>query len=165
MSPDDGRVVSKNFAMQAPTGAPLTVYGDGSQTRSFCYVSDMVEALIQLMATPPEVTGPLNLGNPAEMRVLDLARTAQRLTGARSPLVFHPLHCDDPLQRRPDITRARAVLGWSPAIGLEAGLRATLARFAAEGLAPAPDAPPGSACSARRASGNRSGHGLSAVAM
>ncbi|MBL3608044.1 UDP-glucuronic acid decarboxylase family protein [Rhodovulum sulfidophilum] len=141
MRPDDGRVVS-NFAMQALTGAPLTVYGDGSQTRSFCYVSDMVEALVRLMATPPAVTGPINLGNPAEMRVIDLARTVLRLTGARAPLVFRPLPCDDPVQRRPDIARARAVLGWSPAVGLETGLRATLDRFAAEGLPPAPDACP-----------------------
>ncbi|WP_112315138.1 UDP-glucuronic acid decarboxylase family protein [Rhodovulum viride] len=138
MSPGDGRVVS-NFAMQALSGEPVTIYGDGQQTRSFCFVSDMIRALIAFMATPPELTGPLNLGNPAEMRVLDLAETVLRLTGSRSGLAFRPLPCDDPVQRRPDITRARRLLGWAPTVGLDEGLRATLAYFAGQcELAPIP---------------------------
>ncbi|HYE51406.1 MAG TPA: NAD-dependent epimerase/dehydratase family protein, partial [Azospirillaceae bacterium] len=128
MHPNDGRVVS-NFIVQALRGEPITIYGDGSQTRSFCYVDDLVEGFIRLMAAPDDVTGPINLGNPGEFTIRQLAEAVIRLTGARSTLVFEPLPQDDPMQRKPDITLARTTLGWEPTIALEAGLRRTIAYF------------------------------------
>ena len=128
MHPNDGRVVS-NFVVQALTGQPLTVYGDGNQTRSFCYVDDLVEGLLRLMDSPAAVTGPVNLGNPAEFTILELAELVRELTGSRSPIVFRPLPQDDPLQRRPDITRARELLGWEPKVPLRVGLEKTIAYF------------------------------------
>ncbi len=128
MHPNDGRVVS-NFVIQALTGQPLTVYGDGNQTRSFCYVDDLVEGLLRLMDSPAAVTGPVNLGNPAEFTILELAELVRELTGSRSPIVFRPLPQDDPLQRRPDITRARELLGWEPKVPLRVGLEKTIAYF------------------------------------
>jgi UDP-glucuronate decarboxylase len=124
----DGRVVS-NFIVQALRGEPITIYGDGSQTRSFCYVDDLVDALMRLMATPDEVTGPINLGNPAEMTVKELAERIVALTGSRSAIEYRPLPEDDPKQRRPDISRAQAVLGWGPTTALENGLKKTVAYF------------------------------------
>ncbi|MDH3909797.1 MAG: SDR family oxidoreductase [Rhodospirillales bacterium] len=128
MLPDDGRVVS-NFIVQALTGAPITLFGDGRQTRSFCYVDDMVEGLVRLMAAPDEVTGPVNLGNPDEIPVLDLARKMIAMTGSKSEIVYAPLPEDDPMQRQPDISLARELLGWAPAVDLEAGLERTIAYF------------------------------------
>ncbi len=128
MLPDDGRVVS-NFIVQALTGAPITVFGDGGQSRSFCYVDDMVEGLVRLMAAPDEVTGPVNLGNPDEIPVLDLARKVIAMTGSKSEIVYAPLPEDDPLQRQPDISLARELLDWAPAVDLEAGLERTIAYF------------------------------------
>ncbi len=128
MHPNDGRVVS-NFIVQALTGAPLTIHGDGSQTRSFCYVDDLIDGLLRLMETPDEVTGPVNLGNPAECTILELAEKVKELTGSPSRIVFRPLPQDDPLQRRPDITRARELLGWQPRVPLEEGLARTIAYF------------------------------------
>jgi UDP-glucuronate decarboxylase len=127
MAPDDGRVVS-NFIVQALRGAPLTVYGDGSQTRSFCYVSDLVEGIVGMMETE-DFHGPVNLGNPEEYRVLDLAQLIIELTGSRSAIDFHPLPEDDPRQRRPDITLARERLGWAPTVRVEEGLRRTIDYF------------------------------------
>jgi UDP-glucuronate decarboxylase len=124
----DGRVVS-NFVVQALRGDPITVYGNGSQTRSFCYVSDMVEALIALMETGPEMTGPLNLGNPRECSMRELAQLAIELTGSKSEIVFHPLPEDDPKQRQPDITKASRELNWQPTVPLEEGLKATIEYF------------------------------------
>jgi UDP-glucuronate decarboxylase len=129
MHPQDGRVVS-NFIVQALRNEPLTIYGDGSQTRSFCYVDDLIEAVVRMMATPVAVTGPINLGNPVEYCVLDLARQVLELTGSRSQLIFQPLPADDPKQRRPDISKARAYLGWQPATPLTEGLKATISYFA-----------------------------------
>ena len=126
----DGRVVS-NFIVQALRGEPITIYGDGSQTRSFCYVDDLVDALIRLMATPDEVTGPINLGNPDELTVKALAERIVALTGSRSTIEYRPLPQDDPRQRRPDITRARSTLGWAPSTALDDGLRKTVAYFEA----------------------------------
>jgi len=128
MNPADGRVVS-NFIVQALTGQPLTIYGEGHQTRSFCYVDDLLEGCVRLMATPDEVTGPINLGNPHELQVRELATTILRLTGSRSPLVFKPLPVDDPRRRRPDITLANETLGWRPTASLEAGLVKTIEYF------------------------------------
>jgi UDP-glucuronate decarboxylase len=128
MHPCDGRVVS-NFMMQALAGAPITVYGDGSQTRSFCYVDDMVEAFIRLMNTPDEFTGPMNLGNPHELTMLDVARRIIELTGSSSDIVFKPLPLDDPWHRQPDIALARDKLGWSPTTPLDEGLRRTAQHF------------------------------------
>jgi UDP-glucuronate decarboxylase len=128
MHPNDGRVVS-NFIVQALRGAPLTIYGDGSQTRSFCYVDDLIEGFLRLMAAPAEFTGPVNLGNPGEFTILDLAHKVLELTGSRSPLEFRPLPADDPVQRRPDIRLAREALGWEPTVALEHGLRQTIAYF------------------------------------
>ncbi|HEY8553160.1 MAG TPA: UDP-glucuronic acid decarboxylase family protein [Burkholderiales bacterium] len=130
MQEHDGRVVS-NFIVQALAHRPITLYGDGTQTRSFCYVSDLVEALVRLMESPEDVTGPVNLGNPQECSMYDLARLVKRLTGSRSPIVFAPLPADDPRRRRPDITRAQALLGWSPTVSLEEGLPRTIAFFEA----------------------------------
>ena len=128
MNAGDGRVVS-NFIIQALNGKPITVYGDGSQTRSFCYRDDLVEGLMHLMATPDSVTGPMNLGNPTEVSMLELAETVINLTNSGSKVEFKPLPQDDPRQRRPDITLAREQLGWEPKVGLEQGLKSTVAYF------------------------------------
>jgi UDP-glucuronate decarboxylase len=128
MLPDDGRVVS-NFIVQALRGQPLTVFGDGSQSRSFCYVDDLVTGLIALMDSPPEVTGPVNLGNPGEFTMLELARLVQELTGTSVPLERRPLPADDPVRRQPDITLARELLGWEPAVDLADGLKRTVEYF------------------------------------
>jgi len=133
MHQNDGRVVS-NFIVQALKGEPITVYGDGSQTRSFCYVDDLIEAFIRFMDTPAEHTGPLNLGNPNEFTILELAKRVIALTGSRSPIVFEPLPGDDPVQRQPDIGKARALLEWEPGIQLEHGLRKTIEHFRALGI-------------------------------
>jgi UDP-glucuronate decarboxylase len=128
MHPNDGRVVS-NFIMQALRGEDITIYGDGSQTRSFCYVDDLVEGLMRLMRSPPAVTGPINIGNPGEFTILQLAELVLELTGSRSTIVRRPLPQDDPLQRRPDITLAREMLGWQPTLALRQGLERTIAYF------------------------------------
>lgn len=128
MHPNDGRVVS-NFIIQALKGEPLTIYGDGSQTRSFCYVDDLIEGLIRLMNTGDEVTGPINLGNPEEFTILELAERIRELAGSKSEIYFEPLPQDDPRQRRPDISLAKKLLNWEPKITLEVGLRKTLEYF------------------------------------
>ena len=130
MHPSDGRVVS-NFIVQALKGEPITLYGDGSQTRSFCFVDDMVEAFIRLMDAPNSVTGPVNLGNPAEFTIRSLAELVNELTGSESPLKLHPLPVDDPLQRCPDITLAKKHLGWEPTVELVEGLKSTINYFQA----------------------------------
>jgi len=130
MQEHDGRVVS-NFIVQALARRPITLYGDGTQTRSFCYVSDLVEALVRLMESPDDLIGPVNLGNPQECSMYDLARLVKRLTGSRSPIVFAPLPADDPRRRRPDIAQAQALLGWTPTVSLEQGLMRTTAYFEA----------------------------------
>ncbi len=127
---DDGRVVS-NFIVQALRGAPLTIYGDGTQTRSFCFVEDMVEGLMALMAAPGAVTGPVNLGNPEEISMRDLADRLTAMTGSASPIEFLPLPEDDPMQRKPDIALALRVLGWQPKTGLAQGLKPTVGYFSA----------------------------------
>jgi UDP-glucuronate decarboxylase len=129
MHPEDGRVVS-NFIVQALKNEDITLYGDGSQTRSFCYVDDLIDAFVALMATSDAVTGPINTGNPVEFSIKELAEIVIELTGASSKLVYQPLPTDDPLQRQPDITMARAVLGWEPKIQLEEGLKKTIPYFA-----------------------------------
>ena len=128
MAANDGRVVS-NFIVQALCGEDLTIYGDGSQTRSFCYVDDLVEGFLRLMGSGPETLEPVNLGNPGEFTMLELATQVLRLTGSSSKLSFQELPQDDPKQRRPDITRAREVLGWSPTVNLETGLERTVTYF------------------------------------
>jgi UDP-glucuronate decarboxylase len=128
MHPNDGRVVS-NFIMQALRGENITIYGDGTQTRSFCYVSDLINGFLKLMDTPREITGPINIGNPGEFTMLELAQAVIELTGAKSELVFEPLPLDDPKQRRPDITQARDVLGWKPTVDLMSGLAPTIEYF------------------------------------
>jgi UDP-glucuronate decarboxylase len=128
MHPNDGRVVS-NFIVQALTDQDITIYGDGSQTRSFCYVDDLIDAIIGLMGTPDEFSGPMNLGNPGEFTIKQLAEKVIELTGARSKLIYKPLPSDDPMQRKPDITLAREKLGWSPRIPLDEGLRNTIGYF------------------------------------
>jgi UDP-glucuronate decarboxylase len=128
MHPNDGRVVS-NFIVQALQGEPITIYGDGAQTRSFCYVDDLIEAFIRLMATEDDFTGPVNTGNPGEFTILQLAETVLELTGSKSELIFKPLPSDDPRQRRPDITLAKEKLGWEPEISLREGLVPTIAYF------------------------------------
>ncbi len=128
MHPNDGRVVS-NFIIQALRNEDLTVYGDGKQTRSFCYVDDMIEGVIRMMNTPDEFTGPVNLGNPQEYRILELADKIIRLTKSRSKIVFKPLPEDDPLQRKPDITLAKTKLQWQPKTPLEEGLEKTIDYF------------------------------------
>jgi UDP-glucuronate decarboxylase len=128
MHPNDGRVVS-NFIVQALNDEPITIYGDGSQTRSFCFVSDLIEGFLRLMAASDDVTGPINLGNQREMTILDLARLVVSMTGSRSKIEFRPLPVDDPVQRRPDTTRAREILGWQPKVGLEEGLGLTIEYF------------------------------------
>ena len=130
MLPADGRVVS-NFIMQALRGEPITIYGEGQQTRSFCYVDDLVDALIRLMDSPPDVTGPINIGNPSEFTIRQLADQVLEMTGSASPIEYRPLPADDPRQRQPDISLARSVLGWSPATALAEGLRPTIDYFAA----------------------------------
>ena len=128
MQPDDGRVVS-NFILQALRGQPITIYGDGRQTRSFCFVDDLIEGLVRLMASPDDFTGPVNLGNPVEFTMIDLARAVIDLTGSASTLENRPLPPDDPRQRQPDISLAREMLGWEPAVPLEEGLSKTITYF------------------------------------
>jgi UDP-glucuronate decarboxylase len=128
MHPNDGRVVS-NFIVQALRDEPITLYGDGTQTRSFCYVDDLIEGFVRLMGAPANVTGPINLGNPIEFQVQRLAEIVIEMTGSRSKIVFKPLPQDDPLQRKPDITRAREQLGWHPVVQLREGLEKTIAYF------------------------------------
>jgi len=128
MQPDDGRVVS-NFIVQALVGRDITVYGSGEQTRSFCFVSDLIDGFIRLMAAQGDVLAPVNLGNPAEITVGELARIIVDIVGSRSKVVYRPLPVDDPRRRRPDIERAQSVLGWSPKVELLTGLRETIAYF------------------------------------
>ena len=130
MHPNDGRVVS-NFIVQALRGEPITVFGDGSQTRSFCYVEDMIDGMWRLMNSPDEITGPVNLGNPCEFTIRELAESIIRLTGSSSRLVFKPLPEDDPKQRQPDISLARQHLAWEPRVPLEQGLTKTIEYFSA----------------------------------
>jgi UDP-glucuronate decarboxylase len=128
MRPDDGRVVS-NFIVQALRGQDITIYGDGSQTRSFCYVDDLIDGLMRLMNTADDFTGPVNIGNPGEFTMLELAQKVIELTGSRSQIVYRPLPQDDPVRRCPDITLAKQQLGWGPTIGLEQGLAKTIDFF------------------------------------
>ncbi|MGA9538819.1 MAG: UDP-glucuronic acid decarboxylase family protein [Desulfobacterales bacterium] len=128
MHPNDGRVIS-NFIVQALLGRDITVYGDGRQTRSFCFVDDLIDGLFRLMNSPDDFTGPVNIGNPGEYTILELAGKIITLTGAKSTIVYKPLPQDDPLQRKPDITLAREKLGWNPVTDLENGLRRTIEYF------------------------------------
>lgn len=128
MHPDDGRVVS-NFIMQALRGEDITIYGDGQQTRSFCYVDDLIEGMYRLMNSREGFTGPVNIGNPGEFSMLELAQQIIDLTGSKSQLVFRPLPQDDPLQRKPDISLAQSELGWEPKVALQEGLKKTIAYF------------------------------------
>jgi len=128
MHPNDGRVVS-NFVVQALRGEPITIFGEGRQTRAFCYVDDLIEGFIRLMAAPDELTGPVNLGNPGEFTIRQLAEMVIEQTGSKSKLVFHPLPADDPQQRRPNIALAQEKLGWEPKIPLKEGLTKTIAYF------------------------------------
>ncbi|MCM3389090.1 SDR family oxidoreductase [Ureibacillus chungkukjangi] len=128
MDPRDGRVVS-NFIVQSLENKPLTVYGDGTQTRSFCYVDDLIEGFLRLMATPKEIQGPINLGNPNEFTMLELAEKVLNLTGNKTPLKFEPLPQDDPKQRQPVIDEAKKILEWEPKVMLEEGLKNTIAYF------------------------------------
>jgi len=128
MHPNDGRVVS-NFIIQALRGEPLTVYGQGQQTRSFCYVDDLIDAFVRLMATDDDFTGPVNTGNPGEFTILELAKLVIEYTGSKSKIDFRPLPQDDPKQRRPDITLAKAKLGWEPKVPLREGLKKTIDYF------------------------------------
>ncbi|MCK9617156.1 MAG: SDR family oxidoreductase [Lentimicrobiaceae bacterium] len=128
MHPNDGRVVS-NFIVQALQNKNITIYGDGSQTRSFCYVDDLLEGMIKLMNTGDEITGPVNIGNPGEFTILELAQRVIELIGSKSKLVFEPLPSDDPLQRKPDITMAQNLLNWKPNIPLDEGLKKTILYF------------------------------------
>jgi UDP-glucuronate decarboxylase len=128
MHPNDGRVVS-NFIVQALKNEPITIYGDGMQTRSFCYVDDMIEGFVRLMNSADDITGPMNLGNPGEFTMLELAKKVRELAGSRSPLMRLPLPVDDPKQRQPDISLARNVIAWEPNIPLEMGLEKTIAYF------------------------------------
>jgi UDP-glucuronate decarboxylase len=127
MHPNDGRVVS-SFIVQALRGLPITIHGDGRQSRSFCYVSELVDGLVQLMALPDD-PGPINLGNPEEITIAELAQRILELTGSRSPLVHLPLPIDDPVRRRPDVARARGLFGWAPTVAIEEGLRTTIDYF------------------------------------
>lgn len=131
MSPDDGRVVS-NFIVQALKGKPITIFGKGTQTRSFCYVSDLIPGLIKLMNTSDKITGPINLGNPVEYSILELAELIIKLTSSKSELVFEGLPSDDPKQRKPDIGLAMSILGWKPSVTAETGLIKTIEYFASE---------------------------------
>ncbi len=128
MHPDDGRVVS-NFIVQALKNEPITIYGDGRQTRAFCYVDDMIEAFVRLMDTPDDVTGPVNLGNPHEFAIGDLAQKVVTLCGSRSTIIHLPLPVDDPRQRRPDISLAGQILNWHPTVDIDAGLERTIGYF------------------------------------
>ena len=128
MHPNDGRVVS-NFVIQALKGEPITLYGDGSQTRAFCFVDDLVSGFISLMETGDEVTGPVNLGNPAEMTVRELAERVLALAGSKSKIEYRPLPVDDPKQRCPDISLAKSLLDWQPRVVLDEGLGKTIAYF------------------------------------
>jgi UDP-glucuronate decarboxylase len=128
MHPNDGRVVS-NFIVQALQGAPITIYGDGSQTRAFCYVDDLIDGFLELMAAPDEVTGPINLGNPVETSVAQLADMIIAMIGSRSKITRRPLPVDDPIQRCPDITEAVRILAWQPTTKLEVGLARTIDYF------------------------------------
>lgn len=128
MHPNDGRVVS-NFIVQALENKPITIYGDGMQTRSFCYVDDLIEAMIKIMDTPDSFTGPVNIGNPMEFTILELAKTVIELTGSNSQIEFKPLPQDDPKQRQPDINLAREMLDWEPKVSLEEGLQKTIDYF------------------------------------
>jgi UDP-glucuronate decarboxylase len=128
MHPNDGRVVS-NFIIQALKGEPIALYGDGSQTRAFCFVDDLVEGFIRLMDTPDDITGPVNLGNPVERTVKQLAERVLALTGSKSEIVYKPLPVDDPKQRCPDIGLARSLLKWEPTVDLDDGLQKTIAYF------------------------------------
>ena len=125
---NDGRVIS-NFIVQALKGKPLTIYGNGNQTRSFCYVDNLIEGLIRLMNTGDDVTGPINLGKPGEFKILELAEKVMDLTNSKSEIIFKPMQIDDPMQRKPDITLAREYLGWEPEVALEEGLKKTIAYF------------------------------------
>jgi len=129
MHPNDGRVVS-NFVVQALSGAPITLYGDGMQTRSFCYVDDLIDGMIALMASPDDFTGPVNIGNPGEFTIRALAEKIIAMTGSKSEIVFMPLPENDPMQRRPDISLAAEKLGWAPKVPLEEGLKPTIEHFA-----------------------------------
>ncbi|MGB4778661.1 UDP-glucuronic acid decarboxylase family protein [Microbacterium sp.] len=128
MHPNDGRVVS-NFIVQALRGEPITIYGDGSQTRSFCYVDDLVDGMVRLMNTDHDVTGPINVGNPSEFTMLELANTVKQITGSASPIEYRGLPQDDPKQRQPNIALARDSLGWQPTVQLQAGLERTIDYF------------------------------------
>ncbi|MFM8860215.1 MAG: NAD-dependent epimerase/dehydratase family protein, partial [Methylocystis sp.] len=128
MHPNDGRVVS-NFIVQALRGEDITIYGDGSQTRSFCYVDDLIEAFVRVMATSEDFTGPVNIGNPGEFTILELAEKILKLIDGKSKIIFKALPQDDPKQRRPDITLAREALSWEPKINLDAGLEKTISYF------------------------------------
>lgn len=128
MHPNDGRVVS-NFIVQTLRGEDITIHGDGLQTRSFCYVDDMIEGFIRMMASPKEITGPINMGNPSEFTILELAEKIVKMVGGRSRLVFKPLPQDDPKQRQPDITLAKTLLQWEPKVPLEDGLKETISYF------------------------------------
>ena len=128
MLPNDGRVVS-NFIVQALAGKDITIYGDGRQTRSFCYVSDLIEAMIRMMKTPARITGPVNLGNPGEYTVRELAEKIIRTVGSKSRLVFQPLPQDDPARRKPDISLAKKILDWEPTVSLKDGLKKTVDYF------------------------------------
>jgi UDP-glucuronate decarboxylase len=128
MQPDDGRVVS-NFIVQALKGEPITLYGDGLQTRSFCYVDDLIDGMMRLMDSEREITGPINVGNPVEFTMRELAELVVAITGSKSSIVFRPLPQDDPKQRRPDISQAQAKLGWEPKVALADGLKETIAYF------------------------------------
>jgi UDP-glucuronate decarboxylase len=125
--------VVSNFIMQALQGKPITIYGDGSQTRSFCYVSELIDGLVRLMESPDDFTGPVNLGNPDEFSIRELAEKVIQLTGSRSEIVRHALPTDDPKQRQPDISLARSRLGWSPTVPLAKGLESTIAYFRGQG--------------------------------
>lgn len=128
MHENDGRVVS-NFIMQALRNEPVTIFGDGGQTRSFCYISDIIDCMLAFMASPPDFTGPMNMGNPEEHTIREIADLILDMTGSKSKLVFRPLPCDDPRQRRPDISLAGEKLGWSPRVPLREGLKKTIAYF------------------------------------
>jgi UDP-glucuronate decarboxylase len=128
MHPNDGRVVS-NFIMQALRGEDITIYGDGSQTRSFCYVDDLIDAIILMMNTHADFTGPVNIGNPSEFTIKELAEEIIRLTGSTSKIQYKPLPQDDPKQRKPDITLAKQKLGWEPKVALQDGLKETIRYF------------------------------------
>lgn len=130
MHPNDGRVVS-NFIVQALRGDNITIYGDGAQTRSFCYVDDLIEGFVRMMESPADFVGPVNMGNPGEYTMIELAEAVIRLTGSSSSLRFMPLPMDDPRQRQPDIALAKEKLGWSPEVPLEVGLANTIGYFRA----------------------------------